>query len=296
MRSYIWKTEAGRQRLNAYYDKFTAKVDGEVEFVKAETRFGETNVLVSGPENGSPLICLHAMRTGAPFIVSELNGLLEGYRIFAPDIPGQSVRGIDTRLSVRDDSYADWLVDVMDGLAIDSANVFGVSWGGFVARLTATFSPDRISKLGLMVPAGIANGSHLTGLAKMAVPLVRYKLWPTESNLKSLLAPIFTTWDSDWADFFEISLRDWRFDTRVPPLASDQELAGLSMPTLVLAADDDISFPGAKVIDRLESLVPHVESELMPDCKHCPPTTDSFRAYLAKRLSQFYQPTHESSD
>jgi len=229
------------------------------------------------------------MRTGAPFLLGELGSLMNEFRIYAPELPGQSVRGIDVKLPLSDSSYADWMIDVMDSLVIMRAGLFGVSWGAFIARLTASLHPERVSRIGLMVPAGIANGSHLSGLAKMAFPLVRYKLRPTELNLKLLLSPIFTTWDADWAECFACSLNDWKMDTRIPPLARDEELESLQIPTLVLAADEDISFPGEAVIARIKRLVPSAETELLRGCKHCPPTTDQFREWLGERLSRFYR-------
>ncbi len=155
--------------------------------------------------------------------------LAKRFRLYAPDMPGQSIRGPEVKLAVNDDSYADWLLEVMDGLGLPNTNFFGVSWGGFVARLTASKAPERVSKLSIMVPAGIANGSHLTGLAKMAFPMIRHTLWPTSNSLRSLLHPIMTTWDSDWANAIACTIKDMKMDARVPPLATDDDLQRLRM-------------------------------------------------------------------
>ncbi|MCM2375254.1 alpha/beta fold hydrolase [Aporhodopirellula aestuarii] len=283
----IWKTPAGRDRLNAWYDKFASKLETEVTHLSVPTSIGPTHVLASGPEGGLPLVCLHSMRTGASFLLSELPSLAKRFRLYAPDMPGQSIRGPAVKLPVHDDSYADWLLEVMNELGLPQTNLFGVSWGGFVARLTASKAPERVSKLSIMVPAGIANGSHLTGLAKMAFPMIRHTLWPTSNSLRSLLQPIMTTWDDDWANAIACALKDMKVDPRLPPLARDDELQRLRMPTLVLAGTDDISFPGTAVVDRMRRLVPNLEIELIEDCKHCPPTTEEFRTWLADRLSRF---------
>ena len=65
------------------------------------------------------------------------------------------------------------LRDVLDGLGLGTVNLFGVSWGGFVARLAASTFPDRARRLALLVPAGIASGSVWKGLTRMAVPAQR---------------------------------------------------------------------------------------------------------------------------
>jgi pimeloyl-ACP methyl ester carboxylesterase len=194
------------------------------------------------------------------------------------------------RLSLTDGSQAQWLSDVLDALNLGTVNLFGVSWGGFVARQAASVMPERIGRLAMLVPAGIANGSHVKGLTKMALPMFRYRLWRTERNLKRLLAPLFTTWDADWAGYTGDAVRDMPFDFRIPPLATNQELQRLTMPVLVLGAADDISFPGEAVVRRVREMVPHAQGEVIPACKHCPPTTPEFRDWLADRLVAFLGP------
>jgi pimeloyl-ACP methyl ester carboxylesterase len=77
-------------------------------------------------------------------------------------------------------------------------------------------------------------------------------------------------------------------DMRVPRLARPDELRGLTAPTLVVAADRDLSFPGVKLLARAPALFPALaDRELVRDCAHCPPTTDAFRAWLAGRIGDF---------
>lgn len=288
MGKMVWRDEAARGRLEAWYTRFHDRVPGPVEGREVPTRHGPSHVLLAGPADAQPLICLHAMRTGAAHLLSELGPLAARFRLIAPDLPGHSVRGPQVRLSLTDDSYAWWLLDVLDGLGLDTVDVFGVSFGGFVARLAAATAPDRVRRLALLVPAGIANGSHWKGLTKMALPLLRYRVWRSECNLRRLLAPLITTWDADWTEFMGESVRDMPFDLRIPPLATDEDLRKLTMPVLVLGAADDISFPGDVVVRRVKSLVPHADAEVIAGSKHCPPTTPEFRAWLAERLAAFF--------
>ena len=90
------------------------------------------------------------MRTGSAHLLSELGPLLHRFRVIAPDLPGQSVRGPQVRLPLDDDSNGRRLLDVLDGLGLSEVNLFGVSWGGFVARLTASMAPDRVRRLALL--------------------------------------------------------------------------------------------------------------------------------------------------
>ena len=121
----------------------------------------------------------------------------------------------------------------------------------------------------------------------MALPMLRYRLRPSEANLKRLLQPIITEWDEDWANYIGDTTRDIKLDPRIPPLAADDDLRRLRVRTLVIAADEDISFPGGPMVDRVQSLIPNAETELLRQCKHCPPTTPEFRSWLGERVRLF---------
>ncbi|WP_439629102.1 alpha/beta fold hydrolase [Gemmata sp.] len=288
MGSVAWKNEAARARLERWFERFRARTGVPTESREVPTRHGPSHVLLAGPSDAPPLVCLHAMRTGSAHLLSELGPLAASFRLIAPDLPGQSVRGPQVKLPLNDDSAARWLLDVLDGLGLGAVNLFGVSWGGFVARLAAGAAPDRVRKLALLVPAGVASGSHWKGLTRMALPMLRYRLRRSERNLRRLVEPLFTTWDADWAAYTGEALGDMPVDMRIPPLATDADLRKLAMPVLVLGAADDISFPGDAVVRRIKALVPHADGEVIAGCKHCPPTTPEFRAWLANRLTGFF--------
>ena len=284
MNAVVWKSEAGRARLEEWYTRFASRIPVPVASHEVATRHGKGHVLIGGPEGAPTIVCLHAMRTGAAHLLSEFGPLMERFRLVAPDQPGQSVRGPQVKLPLTDLAYADWLRDVLDALHLQRPHLVGVSWGGFVARQFASASPDRVHSLSLLVPAGIVNGSTWRGLTRMAWPMVRYRLSPTDEHARQLLEPLVTTPDEHWIRFMADSMQDMVFDMRIPPLASDDDLRRLTMPTLVLGGDDDISFPGEPMVARMRALVPGVDAEVVRGCKHCPPTTETFRRWFAQRI------------
>jgi 2-hydroxy-6-oxonona-2,4-dienedioate hydrolase len=287
MQETVWRDEASRARLEAWYRRFQERIEAPIESRVVGSSLGPSHVLLGGPPGAPPLVCLHAMRTSSAHLLSELHPLASRFRLIAPDLPGQSVLGPQVRPSLTDGSLADWLVQVLAELGIEKPHLLGVSWGGFVARRAASAHPEHFSSLVLIAPAGIVNGSHWRGLAQMALPMLRYRLRPSEANLRRVLRPLLTTWDEEWATYLGESLSDMRIDPRIPPLARDEELRTLRMRTLVLGADEDISFPGRAMVDRVSALMPGVEAELLEACKHCPPTTPEFRSWLAQRVSSF---------
>lgn len=289
MENQIFKGPDARKKLDDWYQRFQKKIQIPVESEWVETRYGSNHVLVAGDKENPPLICLHAMLTGSSHLLSELQLLAKHYRLIAPDLPGQSVRGIESRFSYKNDDFSNWLIDIADSLELQKMNLLGVSLGGFAATKYAIFKPNRVNKLILIVPAGFVNGSFLKGMIKLAVPGIMYRLKPSAERLRAFTEPLLSTWDKDWAGYLGDSSQFFRPDLRIPPLFTDEEILSLKPGTLLIAAEEDLSFPGRAMVERLESLRPDIQTELLAGAKHSPPTTDPFRTWLSGRVHQFIQ-------
>ena len=104
----------------------------------------------------------------------------------------------------------------------------------------------------------------------------------------ALAQNLLTTTDDDWSPYLRTAFDSFNMDMRVPKLATVDELAAFRAPTFVVAGDTDYSFPGEKLIARAKQLFPAlVGTELVPNCKHCPPTTDTFRHWLSEKIAGF---------
>ena len=49
---------------------------------------------------------------------------------------------------------------------------------------------------------------------------------------------------------------------------ADDELRSLHMPVLLLFGDGEVIYDPAQAFDRARRLIPHVERELIPGCRH----------------------------
>ena len=283
-----FRGEQARDTLLRWYEHFRNRLKVPTESRTVRTRFGDTHVLVCGPETGPDVVVLHGALASSAHVLHELAPLLERFRVHAVDIVGQSVKSADARPSVKNNEYGAWLADVLDGLSLQRTHVVGVSWGGFVALRLAASAPERIERLALLVPAGVVSGSPWEGLTKVGLPMMLYRLSPSERRLKAFTRNLLTTTDDDWMPFLGDAVRACNMDMRVPALAKPEEFTRLKAPTLVLGADLDVSFPGQKLLARAPELFPTLaDQELLKDCLHCPPTTDAFRRWLSERISGF---------
>ena len=284
----VFKGEQAKAVLLDWFDRFRGRLPRPTESRTVATRFGDTHVLVGGPEGAPSVVVLHGALASSAHVLHELAPLLERFRVHAVDIVGQSVKSADARPSVTNNDYGAWLTEVLDGLGLARTHVVGVSWGGFVAIRLAACAPERIERLALLVPAGMVSGPAWAGFTKLGIPMLLYRMSPSEKRLRACVQHLLTTTDDDWVPYLGDAFRAYNLDMRVPALARPEELARLQAPTLVLGAELDLSFPGAKVLARAPELFPRLaDQELIKASRHCPPTTDAFRKWLADRISGF---------
>lgn len=276
-----------KARMATWFETFRAAIAVPTASQIIETPFGPAHVLVAGPHDAPPLVCLHGALATSAHVLPELGSLVERYRVYAVDVVGQSVMSDDRRLDLDDDSYGTWLAAVCDGLGLTKITLFGVSWGGFVAMRLVKVAPALIEALILVVPAGMVTGPVWKGLTKIGLPMLWYRLSPSEKRLRKLTEGLFTSPDERWTTYFGDAVRSYRMDMRVPPLLKPEDVASYKGPTLVLGADEDVSFPGAALLARAKELFPHAEMDLLEGCKHCPPSDEAFREKTARRVGAF---------
>jgi len=283
----IFRDTAGRRTLEGWYGRFLSRVRAPVAHREVPTAHGPSHVLCVGDPALPPLLCLHGALASSAHAATELGPLAQRFHVLLPDLPGQSVRGPEVRLPVKTDAHARWALEVLDGLGLASVDVYGISWGGFVALQTATTAPARVRRLVLLAPAGVVSGPVWAGLTRLAIPLMLYRSFPSEARLRRFMSALVTTWDDQWTAYLGDAMRIFVPDLRPPPLATAEQLHGFRTPTLVVGAEQDLSFPGPKLLARARELIPHAQVELIPECRHIPPMTDAFRGWMAERVTGF---------
>lgn len=285
--STIFKSTEKRDIIRTWNERFRERLTVPVEDAKVKTSFGEAHALVTGPEDAPPLVVLHGAMASSAHVLPELGPLAKTHRVYAIDVVGQSVASEDRRLELGDDSYGRWFVEVVDGLGLDTFDLFGVSWGGFVSMRGAAIASARVRSLVLMCPAGVVGASAWAGMRDVGWPMMLYKMFPSDARFERVMRALFTTLDPDWTAYFKDAFDAYKMDMRVPPLLGPSDV-GTGFPVLVFACAEDGSFPGARLVARAKEIFPHAETELIPDAKHCPPLTDAFRNQMAARVERFY--------
>lgn len=286
MTSALFRSDASRSAIERAYERLLEDTP-QARPHRVPTRFGETHMLIAGPEHAPPLVVLHGAMANSAMAIREAHPLLEQFRVYALDVLGQSVKSADVRLRWDGVDHSDWLLDVLDALHLSKAHFLGASSGGYIARTLAERAPDRIDRLVLLVPAGIVKGPLLRGMTKAGIPMALYRTMGSRAALARFLDSMLTAPDERLEEYLGAALQHYKLDMAIPPLGRPEALVGFRQPTLVIGASDDVTAPGAALLERARELFPHATLELLPNCKHIPPTDDVSRAKLCGRVASF---------
>jgi pimeloyl-ACP methyl ester carboxylesterase len=195
------------------------------------------------------------------------------------------------RLSPHDDSYGQWLVEVLEALGLERPPVLAGSYGAGILLRAAAHAPDSIGKAVLLIPSGLVSiptGTMLSMLWWMAL----YRLAPSRSRLERLLRPICKDEpvDEELLEITEAVFRHVRIEVDMPHNVTRGELAPFQAPVLVLAAERDGLFPAGKVIPRAREVFANlVAAEVFPGATHYLPPR--YHPQLNERCARFLRGT-----
>jgi pimeloyl-ACP methyl ester carboxylesterase len=286
----IYKTPAGEALIRQWYERFHARLPFATETRQVTTSAGPTQVLVTGPDNGTPIVLLHGALAGAAHALGEMGMFPDQHRIYAVDIPGQSVASAHVRLPVKGDAHGRWLNEVMAALDLPQALIIGVSWGGFVALNLTRYFPQRVAGLILLNPAGLVNGDLWQGFKHISWPMMRYQMAPSEARRDAMLRGLNTSSDPLWDGYLGDALRHITTQFSLPPLLQPEHVKHFKAPVYIFASGNDRCFPGAHLLTRAEQVFPNlIGTHLFADYGHCPPFGDEFGIPWARQLETLLQ-------
>jgi len=235
------------------------------------TRFGDTHVIVSGPKDSAPLVLIHPAGGGATIWVRNVGPLSQKYKTFAIDTisePNKSILNRSISFHQRQD-FADWMADLFDGLKIESANLVGNSFGGFLALNTTLHMPERVRKAVLISPA--ATFVPIPAWAWHFIPA--NMIGSLIGSRRILRAPYDWIWqgfpkDECISQLRALSAIYGRPRHWSPTVFSDEELHRIRTPILLLIGDHEVIYKPEDAIRRATRHVPGLKAEIIPNANH----------------------------
>jgi pimeloyl-ACP methyl ester carboxylesterase len=266
----IFRTPESKAEYFAAYEAMLRRWPVLYDELYIPTRFGETHVISSGPQEAPALVLFHSAGSGAVQWFRNVETLSQRHRTFAIDVIGEVNKSIPTcKLSQRQE-FVDWMAELFNGLHIENADLVGNSFGGFLAFNTALYMPERVRKVVLISPAATFVQMWAFYL-HLAFP---YKIGYAIGSNRMIMSGFNWLWqDFPRDDLFTHYTKAGKVSgfpsyQLPPPIYSDEELCKIQTPMLLLIGDHEVIYDPQRVIRRATRLVPHLKAEIIPNANH----------------------------
>jgi pimeloyl-ACP methyl ester carboxylesterase len=285
--SPVFKSAHGQAQFLAAYDAAMALWGVPFERRDVRTRFGSTHVIASGAESAPPLVLLHCALMTSAIWSPVIGDLSAHFRTYAVDVIGDVGRTIPSNPPRTYEDFGRWLDETLDALGVTKASVLGWSFGGFAAANFAIHAPVRVARLVLLAPFAtfVRPGlGFLAGFLPMMLPTRRVSRW-----FERRLCYAGTFGPAEHSELLYRRFRYGRVAFKIAPRTfSDDELARLTMPTLLLVGEQEFLYDGHAAVQRARRSLPNCRAHLIPQCNHA--VVSDQTAILRAHLLDFLKP------
>ncbi len=255
-----------------------------------------------GPRDDAlPIVLIHGTSASLHTWEGWVQALKTQRRVISFDLPGFGLTGPFAGDYPRDDysgdTYARFVLDLLDALKVDRAVIGGNSLGGEVAWRTAYLAPARVAALVLVDAAGPAfvPEDMPLGFRLVRVPVLnRLSEWVLPRDLVAQsVASVYgdpSKITSDLVDrYFEITLREGNrraLRLRLQGLVSGvdaERIPTLKQPTLILWGGRDRLIPPA-IAQQFKAQIAGSQLVVFDDLGHVPHEEDAARTVVPVKV------------
>ena len=274
----LYTSEKAKKAILDLYDKKLESLNIPYKYKVVETSFGATNIIVAGVADKPPIIVVHGSNGCAPIALETYKDLLDSHTVYAVDVLAQPNKSAETRLSMKDHSYGIWMNEIIDKLGLDNVSLAGFSFGGLVILKTLIHKEDKIKEAFLSAPAYIVNGNPIKALLKFFIPMKRYMKTKEEKHLEKFLDTAFTERDDFALKSLGLVFTNFTMDFTPVPIIKASDAKKIKTPLSIFAAEQDVIFPGKKMIKRAKQIFPSLKHALLlTNSKHVQNKADNAR-------------------
>ncbi|EWM10996.1 alpha/beta fold hydrolase [Kutzneria sp. 744] len=273
---------ASAKQYRQIYARVRAQWPAGAEDHDVQTRFGRTHVIRYG--QGPPILLVPGTGATAENWSPNAEALGARHTVIAVDTLGLPGLGAQTAPIRRPVDLALWLEDVLDQLGIDTAHVGGLSYGAWASMQLAWHEPRRVESLLLLEPGGNSLGRPpLPSLPRF----LRLLALRTEAEFERFGRFVEGGWpnDPDRQRVVNFGMAHYRPSVPMIRYAKDAQVRRLHMPTLVLLGENSIVHDPRQVLDRVRSLMPEVEADIIDGAPH--PLAETHAGTVNDRILAF---------
>ncbi len=287
MKKFVYKNKKAMERMHSFYDRAMASLGIKYREEYTDTSYGRTHIIIAGDETKPRILTVHGGNGITPINLALFRRLLDNYCLIAPDVigmPGKSdpYRTLDTN---RED-FGKWLTEVLDRMGIDRIPFVVSSYSSAMALSLARISPERIEKIALVVPSGIAHGPLIPIIRTMTVPMMKYYFAPSEKALGGIMSVMSDQDDEQMNEFFDLMMSSYKMEMRPPKEYKREELEQFRAPVIIFASDNDIFFPASRVFPGARLLFVKRPVCCRVRCKHLP--SERTMRYVCAKITKFF--------
>lgn len=272
----LFKTEVGKSEILSLYNQKLEELNIDFEYIQVETSFGETNIIATGNPSNPPIIIIHGSNGCAPIALETYPNLSKAFRVFAVDVIAQPNKSAETRPSMKDDSYGKWMNEIIAKLKIEHVTLAGFSFGGLVILKTLEHDESKVKEVYLSAPAYIVNGNPIKALFKIFIPMRRYMVSRKLKFVEAFLKDVFTDRDEFAIKYLSKVFVHFKMDFTPVPVISSTKARLIKTPITLIAAKNDVLFPGEKMMKRASKIFSSIKKcVLLENSKHVQSASDN---------------------
>ncbi|MCP5356691.1 MAG: alpha/beta hydrolase [Pseudomonadales bacterium] len=264
----IFRTAEGAELLHSEYRELLALWPVANRQHCVSTAQGNTFVVESGTPGKPVLVLLHGSMSTSAMWMHEAKQWEQDYHLFAIDLIGEAGLSTPVRPPLGSADYAQWLDEVLDGLQISQAHFIGTSLGGWFCLDYAMRRGNRVLSLVLQSPGGIGVQRSILW---WVLPLSLLGRWGKNKVRERLVGtPPAQTSEAASRLGALLALIPKHFRPRLEklPLFTDEQLAQLQMPVLLIVGGKDRMLDAEQIRRRAHAHIPHLILRYLPDGLH----------------------------
>jgi pimeloyl-ACP methyl ester carboxylesterase len=282
----VFRSDEARRRYLNLYAAVLQEWPIAYEQLYVPTRYGRTHIIASGDRENPPLILLHPFSASATVWRPNVLALSHHFRTYAVDVVGEPNKSESVRSIGDEREYAEWLLEVLDGLEIDRAHVVGNSLGGAIALNQAIRTPERIAKAALISPAVFPLSWRFYYYGGLGVGLgidrIRVRLDEWMANGIAINAE-----DGRWAALMDYAASEGTRVNSIGIRVTKAQWSTITTPTLLLIGDKEVVYDRepAEVLAQARGLMASLKTDLVPNANHVAAMTNP--RFVNERIIRF---------
>ncbi len=266
----LFKSKKIEKEFQKAYDDLLDgwSIETQSQWVRSE--FGETHVIISGPDNGEPLVLLPGTQATAAMWGPVISKLSSNRRIYSFDLIDQVGRSRPERVLTSSNDCVEWIEQTLDALNLSKVDIVGNSLGSFIVATFAHSRPTRVNKVILTAPAATVSNISLLYILQVLITLMLPFKGLTKRFLNTLSQGNVKSTSTLYKVLYLAMSESKVISKVVPRLLSDKELSALSMPLLLILGEKDKAnkTKALNIHKKLLPLIPNVKCKVLPNAGH----------------------------